>query len=154
MAKMKRSNSGSGRARLALAAVLFTATATAAAQQNLETKFRTTGDAVTSLFASQRDVIQASSAVLYDGRKEIAYGTVVSADGYILTKASEVDGVSKIDVRVNVDSFKDAKVVMTDAGWDVALLKVDAVNLTPVVFAPDSKLERGTWVIVNGATGK
>lgn len=152
MAKMKRSNSGSVHARLALAAALFTGLATA--QQSLETNFRTTGDAVTALFSSQRDVIQASSAVLYDGRKEIAYGTVVSADGYILTKASEVDGISEIDVRVDLESYKDAKVVMTDAGWDVALLKVDAENLVPVVFAPDSKLERGTWVVVNGATSR
>ena len=124
------------------------------AQQSLETNFRTTGAAVTAMFESQRAVIQLSSAVIYNGRNEIAYGAVISADGYVLTKASEVEGVGKIDVRVDQESFKDAKVVMTDTRWDVALLKIDATDLTPVVFAPDSKLPRGTWVVVNGVTSR
>ena len=124
------------------------------AQQSLETNFRTTGAAVTAMFESQRAVIQLSRAVIYNGRNEIAYGTVISADGYVLTKASEVEGVGKIDVRVDQESFKDAKVVMTDTRWDVALLKIDATDLTPVVFAPDSKLPRGTWVVVNGVTSR
>jgi serine protease Do len=123
-------------------------------QQSLETNFRTTGAAVTAVFESQRAVIQLSSAVIYNGRNEIAYGTVISADGYVLTKASEVEGVGKIDVRVDKESFKDAKVVMTDTRWDVALLKIDATDLTPVVFAPDSNLPRGTWVVVNGVTSR
>jgi serine protease Do len=126
----------------------------ASAQQSLETNFRTTGDAVISVFEPQRGVIQTSSAVILDGRKEIAYGTVVSADGFILTKASEVDGVGDMEVRVDRELYKSAKVVMTDASWDVALVKVEAENLIPVNFAPDSKLDRGTWVVVNGATSR
>lgn len=127
----------------------------ASAQQSLETNFRTTGAAVTAVFEPQREVIQKSSAVIYDGnKKEIAYGTVISADGYILTKASEVEGVGKIDVRVDKEFYRDAKVVMTDPRWDVALLMIEAVDLTPVVFAPDSKLPRGTWVVVNGVTSR
>ncbi len=126
----------------------------ASAQQSLETNFRITGAAVTAVFEPQRDVIQLSSAVIYDGRKEIAYGTVITTDGFILTKASEVESVAKIDVRVDEASFKDVKVVMTDPLWDVALLKVDATDLTPVVFASESKLPRGSWVVVNGVTSR
>jgi len=148
---MKRSISSSAPVRLALAVALAVP---ATAQQSLETNFRTTGAAVIAAFEPQRAVIQLSSAVIYDGRKEIAYGTVITADGYILTKATEIEGVGKLDVRVDEDSFKDAKVVMTDPRWDVALLKVDATDLTPVVWAPDSKLARGTWVVVNGVTSR
>jgi serine protease Do len=151
MAKMKRSNLSSASVSLAFAVALAVP---AFAQQSLETNFRTTGDAVLAAFVPQRQVIQKSSAVIYDGRKEIAYGTVISADGYLLTKASVVEGVGKIDVRVDKESFKDAKVVMTDPRWDVALLKIEATDLTPVVFAPDSKLPRGTWVVVNGVTSR
>lgn len=153
MEKMKRSNCGWISAELVagfIAAALCCGTVFS--QQSLETNFRTTGDGVVAAFAPQREVIQKSSAVIYHGRKEIAYGVVVSADGYILTKASEVDGTGEIEVRVDTQHFNDAKVVMTDAEWDVALLKVDAVDLVPVTFAPDSKLEQGTWVVVNGAT--
>lgn len=151
MAKMKQSISSSASVRLALVVAL---SVPAFAQQSLETNFRTTGAAVTAVFEPQRAVIQLSSAVIYDGSKEIAYGTVISADGYILTKATEVESVGKIDVRVDKTSFKDVKVVMTDPRWDVALLKVDATDLTPVVYAPDSKLPRGTWVVVNGVTSR
>ena len=148
---MKRSTSSSASASLALAVALALP---ATAQQSLETNFRTTGDAVLAVFEPQREVIQKSSAVIYEGRKEIAYGTVISAEGHILTKASEVEGVGKIDVRIDKESYKDAKILMTDPRWDVALLKVEATGLTPVVFAPDSKLPRGTWVVVNGVTSR
>lgn len=151
MAKMKRSISSSALVRLAFAVALVVP---ALAQQSLETNFRTTGAAVTAAFEPQRAVLQLSSAVIYDGRKEIAYGTIITADGYILTKATEVEGVGKIDVRVDKAAYKDAKVVMTDPRWDVALLKVDATDLTPIVYAPDSKLARGTWVVVNGVTSR
>lgn len=148
---MKRSISSSAPVRLAIAVALAVP---ATAQQSLETNFRTTGAAVIAAFEPQRAVIQLSSAVIYDGRKEIAYGTVITADGYILTKATEIEGVGKLDVRVDEDSFKDANVVMTDPRWDVALMKVGATDLTPVVWAPDSKLARGTWVVVNGVTSR
>ncbi|MFM2199476.1 MAG: hypothetical protein RLZZ505_2908 [Verrucomicrobiota bacterium] len=148
---MKRSTSSSASVSLALAVALAVP---ATAQQSLETNFRTTGDAVLAVFEPQRMVIQKSSAVIYDGRKEIAYGTVITAEGHILTKASEAEGVSKIDVRIDKESYKDAKVLMTDPRWDLALLKVEATGLTPVVFAPDSKLPRGTWVVVNGVTSR
>ncbi len=124
------------------------------AQQSLETNFRTTGDAVLAAFGPQQEVMQRSSAVLYNGRKEIAYGTVVSPDGYILTKASEVAGVGGIDVRVDKELFRDAKVLITDDRWDVALVKVGATDLVPVTYAPDGDLAQGTWVVVNGATSR
>ncbi len=150
---MKRSTSSSAAVSLALALAVALAVP-ALAQQSLETNFRTTGAAVTAAFGPQRAVIQLSSAVIYNGRDRIAYGTVITADGYILTKATEVDGVGEIDVRVDKAIYKDVKVVMTDRRWDVALLKVDATDLTPVVWAPDSKLPRGTWVVVNGVTSR
>lgn len=148
---MKPSTSSSASVSLALVVALAHP---ATAQQSLETNFRTTGAAVTTVFEPQRQVIQLSSAVIYDGNKEIAYGTVITADGYLLTKASLVEGVGKIYVRVDKEVYKDAKVVMTDPRWDVALLKIEAAALTPVVFAPDSKLPRGTWVVVNGVTSR
>lgn len=148
---MKRSTLNSASVSFALAVALALPVS---AQQSLETNFRTTGAAVTAAFEPQRAIIQLSSAVIYDGNKEIAYGIVISADGHILTKASEVEGVRKIDVRVDKNTFKDANVMLTDPRWDVALLKIDATDLTPVVFAPDSKLPRGTWVVANGVTSR
>ena len=123
-----------------------------AAQQSLESDYRTTGREVTVAFEAQRAVLQTSSAVILDGRKEINYGVVVSADGHILTKASEIEGVKKPAVIVDRAKFSEVKIVASDPQWDVALLKVDAAGLTPVVYADNSELPQGSWVVANGVT--
>jgi serine protease Do len=147
------------------------------AQQSLETFYRLTGTAITGVFEPQRLAIQKCSAVIYNQRDEIAYGVVVSKDGYILTKASEIKefegsnilgqenmkfsvegivkaGSVKLSVRVDKKSYDEVKVISVDESWDVALIKVDAQDLTPAEFASDSKLEQGSWVVVNGATSR
>jgi serine protease Do len=124
------------------------------AQQSLESDYRTTGTAVTAAFESQRAVLQKSSAVILDGRKEMSYGVMVSADGYILTKASELEDLENLAVIVDRANFKDVRIVATDPQWDVALLKVDATGLVPVEYAPTSEIPQGSWVVANGATSR
>lgn len=155
MEKNKRSPYGLRSAELfAGFAVVAMGCGAAFSQTSLETTYRTTGDAVVAAFAPQQQAIQKSSAVILQGRKEIAYGVIVAADGYILTKASEVEAAENLEVRVDRELFKDVKVVATDPVWDVALLKVDAEELVPLPYAPDSKLDHGTWVVVNGVTSR
>jgi len=124
----------------------------AQAQQSLDSAYRTTGTAVVAAFETQRQVLQTSSAVILDGRKEIGYGVVISADGYILTKASEVLSLKALAVTVDQTNYREVKVLMVDPTWDVALLKVEASGLVPVVYATTSAVPQGTWVVVNGAT--
>jgi hypothetical protein len=90
--------------------------------QSLEGDLRKNGDAVVSIFEDQRAVLQRSSAVIREGRKDLCYGVVISADGYILTKASEVQKISSLSVIVNETKYDNAKVVATDPTWDVALI--------------------------------
>lgn len=152
MEKMRQSRCASARARLG---VLFIACMGAVyAQQSLETTYRITGETVVAAFSPQAEVMQKCSAVLYDGRDEIAYGVVISEDGYLLTKASEIEEVADLSARVNKESYKEVEVVSIDTRWDVALLKVDAKGLEPAVFADTSDLAKGTWVVVNGATSR
>jgi serine protease Do len=124
------------------------------AQQSLESNLRTTGPAVTAVFEPQRAVLQSSSAVILDGRKEIGYGVVVSADGHILTKASELEGVEQLSVTVDRTNYKEVTTLATDSEWDVTLLKIDAAGLVPVVYAPTSDVPQGSWVVANGATSR
>ena len=124
----------------------------AAAQQSLESVYRTTGTSVVAAFEPQRKVLQTSSAVMLDGRKEIGYGVVISPDGHILTKASEVLEVKALSVTVDQTQYKDARILMVDPTWDVALIKVEASGLVPVNFAPTSAVPQGSWVVANGAT--
>lgn len=121
-------------------------------QQSLDSAYRTTGTAVLAAFEPQRKVLQTSSAVLLDGRKEIGYGVVISSEGLILAKASEVDLVVGLSVTVDQTTYRDVKVLAEDPIWDVVLLKIDASGLVPVVFASTSDLPQGTWVVANGVT--
>ena len=127
---------------------------TASAQQQvgqLEGELRLNGKETWKAFDPVREVLQESSAVVYDGWKSIAYGVIVSSDGYVVTKASEIEGVTELSVRVNREHFKQVTVVSSIVEWDVALLKVEAQGL-PVIEWAESEPSHGTWVISNGST--
>lgn len=152
---MKRSIYVSASANIA--SIIFCAmlcAGNAFSQLSLEGNLRMTGDGVTAVFEPQREVIQKCGAVLYNGREVVSYGIVVSPDGYILTKASEIETVKELSVRVDMQSFKKVKIAMVDPRWDVALVKIDAKGLVPAEYATSSKLDQGTWVVVNGATSR
>ena len=121
-------------------------------QQSLDSTYRSTGAAVVAAFETQRQVLQTSSAVILDGRREIGYGVVISADGYILAKASEVQQAKALAVTVDQTNYREVKSLAVDATWDVVMLKIEASGLQPVVYAPTSSVPQGTWVVANGAT--
>lgn len=127
-------------------------TLAASAQQSLDSAYRTTGPEVVAAFEAQRLVLQKSSAVINDGRTGLSYGVVISSDGYLLTKASEVAEAKALVATVDQTIFREVRVLAVDAEWDVALLKVAASDLLPVVFAPTSAVSQGSWVVANGAT--
>ncbi len=154
MENLKPLPSISVRANLASTLVLSALLATSPAQQNLESAYRTTGTEVVAAFEPQRQVLQTSSGVILNGRREIGYGVVISEHGHLLTKASELAGIPNISVTIDRTQYRDAKILATDATWDVALLKVEASGLVPVIYAPTSDVPQGTWVVANGATSR
>jgi serine protease Do len=70
----------------------------------------------------------------------------------VLTKASEVMEVKTPAVTIDQTKYSDVKILAIDPGWDVALLKVEASGLVPVVYAPTSAVPQGSWVVANGVT--
>ena len=91
----------------------------AAAFQTLRSELRMNGSEVMSAFEEQRAVLQQSSAVIYDGRKEAIYGVVVSADGLILTKASELKPITDLNVRIDREHFKEVERLLRADGHEV-----------------------------------
>jgi len=84
-------------------------------------------------------------------RMSMGSGFIISADGYVLTNNHVVDGADQVTVRLSDRRELDAKVVGTDAQYDIALLKLNATNL-PVVSLGDSKnLKAGQWVVAIGS---
>ena len=137
------------------AALLLASNGLLPGAQTLESAYRTNGPAVQASFESVRDLLQSSSAVIQRGRKEIAYGTVISADGFILTKASELGDINGLTVTVGEKIYTELAKLAEDPAWDVALLKIPAEGLVPVSLAVDSPdPARGTWVVANGATSR
>ena len=126
----------------------------ATAQQQLgqlEGEFRLNGKETWKAFDPIREVLQASSAVIYEGWKSIGYGVVVSSDGYLVTKASEIEGLEELSVRIDRNHFKEVRVVASTVEWDVALLKVEAEGLSMIEWA-EMEPEHGSWVVSNGST--
>lgn len=124
----------------------------APAAQTLEHTYRTAGPAVHDAFEPVREHLQESSAVFSRRRDEIIFGTVVSPDGHILTKASELGDLDGVSVLVNRETYENPELVAEDPSWDVALVKIDARGLTPVDLSHPDEPEQGAWVVANGAT--
>ncbi len=152
MANRKPLPSTSVNANWILSAIFTGLTLPLLGQQSLESNFRTTGPGVVVVFENQRQVLQTSSAVMLDGRKEIGYGVVISSEGHVLTKASEIAEIKSLSVTIDQTNYPNAKVLLVDPTWDVALVKVEAAGLIPVVYAPTSAVPQGSWVMANGAT--
>jgi serine protease Do len=85
--------------------------------------------------------------------KEVALGTVVFADGYILTKASELRGA--LSVRLYDGTEYEAKVVAKHRDTDLALLHVDVKDLKPITFTDSKAAATGNWLAaVSAVTDK
>jgi len=61
-------------------------------------------------------------------------GVVYSQDGYIITNNHVIEGASNIRVSTFDNQFYEAQVVGVDVLNDLAVLRIDASNLIPIVF--------------------
>jgi serine protease Do len=77
-------------------------------------------------------------------------GVVVSVDGYILTNNHVVAGADNVRVTLSDGRELTAKVIGTDEKTDVAVIKVDAKNLSPVTFADSDDVQVGDRVLAVG----
>lgn len=93
------------------------------------------------------DVPQASGPMLEHG---LGSGVIVSSDGYILTNNHVVKNAKEIEVTLTDGRTFNAKVVGTDPGTDVALIKVQADNLPALTLADSNKVEVGDVVLAIG----
>ena len=78
-------------------------------------------------------------------------GVIITADGYILTNNHVVEDAD--DVRVSIgESNKryEAKIVGRDSFTDIAVLKIDATNLSPATFGDSDQLQVGDVVLAIG----
>ena len=124
------------------------------AANSLPSEKRKNGPLVQSALSPVQVSLQESSVVFYSNEtsKAFLYGTIVSADGLIMTKASEIEEVESYYVRVGTKKFRSPVLVARNDVWDVMMLKIEAEGLKPVDFSQAKDLAHGTWVVSNGAT--
>lgn len=77
-------------------------------------------------------------------------GFIISSNGYILTNHHVIDDADEIKVTMYDDTVYEAELIGYDESNDIAVLKVDAENLTPVVLGDSDLMNVGDEVIAIG----
>ena len=77
-------------------------------------------------------------------------GFIYSADGYIITNYHVIESASSIKVTLYDGKSYDAQLVGYDESNDIAVLKIDAKDLTPVTIGDSDNLNVGDSVIAIG----
>ncbi len=77
-------------------------------------------------------------------------GFVVSEDGLILTNYHVVENATEVRVQFHDGDEMEAEIVGTDPATDIAVIRVDADDLTAVDFADSDELGIGEWVVAVG----
>jgi len=77
-------------------------------------------------------------------------GVVTTADGYILTNNHVIDGADQVRVELSDKRTFDAKVVGADPASDLAVLKIDASNLSTVSIGDSNHVRVGDVVLAIG----
>jgi len=94
-----------------------------------------------------------STVILLNGDDQVALGVAVHADGYILTKASEVAKVPDGKLRCQFPGgITVACTGVTDMflPYDIALVKTAATGLHPVAWKPEFAAEPGRLLAASG----
>ena len=77
-------------------------------------------------------------------------GFILSEDGYILTNYHVIEGASSVEVSSYDGTAYTAELIGYDESNDIAVLKIDAQNLQPVVLGNSDKLYVGDSVAAIG----
>jgi len=84
-------------------------------------------------------------------RRGAGSGFIIESNGYVVTNHHVVDGADQIIVRLADRREFEAELVGSDEQSDIALLKIDAVNLPSLEFGESVDLEQGQWVMAIGS---
>jgi serine protease Do len=84
-------------------------------------------------------------------QRGLGSGVIVSADGYIITNNHVVEGADDVKVSIGESIQRhDATVVGTDELADIAVLKIEATDLSPATLGDSDQLKTGDTVLALG----
>lgn len=115
------------------------------------------GSAVVQIEVTARDesADQVSRFFGRNGEGPIARGTgsgvIFTADGAILTNNHVIDNALTINVRLRDGRYLPARLVGRDPATDLAVIKIDAPNVTAAKFGDSDQARVGEWVVAIGS---
>ena len=112
---------------------------------------RQDADQLNSLNPVVTELIPSVVAVMSD-KRQVALGTVVDANGYIVTKASEVNSRKYLKVVTSDAKDYEAKIVYENEANDIAVLKVDT-TLQAIEWRVETP-ELGQFLVLPAPDGK
>lgn len=77
-------------------------------------------------------------------------GVIIATDGYIVTNNHVIADAKEIEITLNDNRKYKATVVGTDPSTDIAVLKIEAKNLTALPLGNSDNLNIGEWVLAVG----
>jgi len=77
-------------------------------------------------------------------------GVIISNDGYIVTNNHVIEQSKEIEVVLNDRRTFQAKLIGTDPGTDIAVLKIEGKNLPYITSGNSDSLRVGEWVLAVG----
>ena len=84
-------------------------------------------------------------------REGAGSGFIVTEDGYILTNNHVVGNASKINVTLADGRRFTAKAIGSDAGTDIAVIKIDEAGLPVAQLGDSEQVQQGDWVLALGS---
>jgi serine protease DegS len=82
--------------------------------------------------------------------RSLGSGVIFSADGHIVTNNHVIDGADEIQVLLGDGRTTAARTIGTDPATDLALLKIDLPDLTPIALGTSAEARVGDVVLAIG----
>ena len=124
----------------------------ASVREKLPSELRTNGKTTLAAVAELNSVVKAVTVSVLDGEEVVALGTKLSADGWIVTKASELGWQTAVRFE-NGDEIVPTRVVVNDEN-DIALMKLDrSLKNVPNGRVPRT-FARGTLLVSPASTSQ
>ena len=113
------------------------------------------GSRLTIPQVAERVIPSVVSVVKYSNRSVtepsgMGSGVILTEDGYMITNAHVVSGGTEFKVHLHNGEAYDADVIGVDTATDLAVLKIDAKNLTPAQFGNSDDIKVGEVVVAIG----
>ena len=99
-------------------------------RQNTPAKVGRNSNEMKEVLGSLSEATMRATCQISDGKRNLVLGTVISTDGWLVTKHSEIKGAKNLKCTFGDGLTFTPKVVSVDEGYDLALLKIEAKGLT------------------------